>query len=101
MKRNTAACSRRCFRGSSRTMSSLLEKLIADYDDRFYPITDGKPHEMIRYLMEQRGLKQADLVPAIGSRSQVSDMVTGKRSVSKAQARKLADFFHVSPALFI
>jgi HTH-type transcriptional regulator/antitoxin HigA len=82
-------------------LSNLLEKLIADYDDRAYAIPDGKPHEMIRYLMEQRGLKQADLVPLIGSRSQVSDMVTGKRGISKAQAKRLGEFFHVSAALFI
>jgi HTH-type transcriptional regulator/antitoxin HigA len=82
-------------------LSELLLKLIQDYDDRHYPIPDSPPNEMIRHLMEHRGLKQADLVPVIGSRSQVSDMVTGKRSVSKAQARKLAEFFKVSPALFI
>jgi HTH-type transcriptional regulator/antitoxin HigA len=82
-------------------LSELLMKLIQDYDDTHYPIPDGPPHEIIRHLMEHRGLKQADLVPQIGSRSQVSDMVTGKRSVSKAQARKLGEFFKVSPALFI
>ena len=79
----------------------LLEKLITDYDDRFHPIPNAKPHETIQYLMEQRGLKQADLVELIGSRSQVSEMVTGRRSISKAQARKLGEFFHVLPALFI
>jgi len=82
-------------------LSGLLMKLIQDYDDTHYPIPDRTPHEIIRHLMEHRGLKQADLVPLIGSRSQVSDMVTGKRSVSKAQARKLGEFFKVSPALFI
>ena len=82
-------------------LSGLLMKLIQDYDGRHYPIPDRPPHEIIRHLMEQRGLKQADLVPLIGSRSQVSDMVTGKRSVSKAQARKLGEFFKLSPALFI
>jgi len=82
-------------------LSGLLMKLIQDYDDKYYPVPDSKPHEIVQHLMEQRGLKQADLVPLIGSRSQVSDMVTGKRGVSKAQARKLGEFFHVSPALFI
>jgi HTH-type transcriptional regulator/antitoxin HigA len=82
-------------------LSGLLMKLIQDYDDRFYPVPDSKPHEVVRHLMEQRGLKQADLVPSIGFRSQVSDMVTGGRGVSKAQARKLGEFFHLSAALFI
>jgi len=82
-------------------LSRLLTKLIQDYDDKYYPVPDGKPHEIIQHLMEQRRLKQADLVPLIGSRSQVSDMVTGRRGVSKGQARKLGEFFQVSPALFI
>jgi HTH-type transcriptional regulator/antitoxin HigA len=56
---------------------------------------------MLRYLMEQRGLRQADLVPVLGSRSQVSDAVTGRRAISKAQAKKLAAYFHTSPDLFI
>jgi HTH-type transcriptional regulator/antitoxin HigA len=56
---------------------------------------------MLQYLMEQRGLKQADLVPVIGSRAQVSDIVNGKRGISKAQAKKLAAFFHTSVELFI
>jgi HTH-type transcriptional regulator / antitoxin HigA len=59
------------------------------------------PHEMVRYLMEQRGLRQADLAPVIGSRAQVSDLVNGRRGISKAQAKKLAQFFHVSAELFI
>ena len=53
-------------------------------------------HEMIQYLMEQRHLQQSDLVELLGSRSQVSLLVNGKRSISKGQAKKLAEFFHVS-----
>ena len=84
-----------------RELAKLLEKLIQAYDDDYYPIPDVPPHEMVRFLMEQRGLKQADLVPVIGSRPEVSDLVNGKRGVSKAQAKKLAAFFHVTADLFI
>jgi HTH-type transcriptional regulator/antitoxin HigA len=82
-------------------LASLVEKLVVDYDDRYYAIPDAKPHEMAKYLMEQRGLKQADLVPLLGSRAQVSDLVNGKRGISKAQAKKLAEYFGVSAELFI
>ena len=82
-------------------LAALMLRLIEDYDDKYYPIPDGKPHEMVQFLMEQKGLKQADLVSLIGSRAQVSDLVTGKRGISKAQAKKLAEFFRVSPELFI
>ena len=82
-------------------LASLIEKLVVDYDDRYYAIPDAKPHEMVKFLMEQRGLKQADLVPVLGSRAQVSDLVNGKRGISKAQAKKLAEYFGVSAELFI
>jgi HTH-type transcriptional regulator/antitoxin HigA len=82
-------------------LSELLMKLIQDYDDATCPMRDIPPHEMIQYLMEQRHLKQVDLVPVLGSRAQVSAVVNGKRAVSKAQAKKLAAFFHTSVDLFI
>jgi HTH-type transcriptional regulator/antitoxin HigA len=82
-------------------LSALLEKLIQDYDDRRYPIPPGPPHKIIQYLMEQRGLKQADLIQVFGSRSVASNVINGKREPSKAHIRKLAELFHVSPALFL
>jgi HTH-type transcriptional regulator/antitoxin HigA len=82
-------------------LASLLEKLVVDYDDKHYPFPDVAPHRMVRFLMEQRGMKQADLVPLLGSRAQVSDLVNGKRGISKNQAKKLAGYFKVSVELFI
>ena len=82
-------------------LSELLMKLIQDYDDTHHPIPDVEPYKVVQYLMEQRGLKQADLVAVIGSRAQVSDIVNGKRGISKVQAKKLAEFFHTSVELFI
>jgi HTH-type transcriptional regulator/antitoxin HigA len=82
-------------------LAALLAKLVEEYEERRYPIADAPPHEVFRFLMEQHGLRQADLVPVVGSRSQVSDIVSGKRGISKAQAKKLAAFFHVSADAFI
>ena len=56
---------------------------------------------MIAFLMEHKGLKQADLLPVFGSRSVASDVLNGKREPSKAHIRKLAEFFKVSPELFL
>ena len=78
----------------------LLTRLIRDYDDKV-ELPAVPPNEMVKFLMEQRELRQADLVQVIGSRAQVSDLVTGRRGISKAQAKKLAEFFHVSAELFI
>jgi HTH-type transcriptional regulator/antitoxin HigA len=82
-------------------LASLLEKLVVAYDDEHYPLPDVEPHRMVRFLMEQRGLRQADLVPVLGSRAQVSDLVNGKRGISKAQIKKLAGYFGVSAELFL
>jgi hypothetical protein len=46
-------------------------------------------------------LSQADLVSIFGSRGRVSEVVNGKRAVSKAQAKALGEFFKVSPELLI
>ena len=82
-------------------LRDLLEKLIQDYDDSHYSLPDVPPHKMIAFLMEHRGLRQADLLPIFGSRSVASDVLAGKREPSKAHIRKLAEFFRVSAALFL
>lgn len=84
-----------------RALADLLTKLVNDYDDAKFPLPETAPHKMVSYLMEQRRLKQADLVEVLGSRPQVSDVVNGKRAISKAQAKKLAEFFRVSTDLFL
>ena len=55
----------------------------------------------LRVLMESRGLRQRDLIPVFGSSSVASDVLNGKRSLSKTHVRKLAEFFHVPAGLFI
>jgi HTH-type transcriptional regulator/antitoxin HigA len=84
-----------------KALAELLQRLIQAYDDEHYPMPEVPPHEMVKYLMEQRGPKQADLVSVLGSRAQVSDLVNGKRGISKAQVKKLAEYFRVSAELFI
>ena len=44
---------------------------------------------MLRDLMDRNGLKAADLAPELGSRARVSEVLSGKRSISKEQAKKL------------
>lgn len=54
-----------------------MVRLIEDYEERHHPLPDPGPRKMLVYLMEQRGLKQADLVPIFKSRGYVSDAVSG------------------------
>jgi HTH-type transcriptional regulator / antitoxin HigA len=79
----------------------LMVRLIQDYEQEHHPLRDPSPHEMLVYLMEQRGLKQADLLPIFKSRGYVSDVVNGKRGISKAHARQLAEFFKLEVSVFL
>jgi len=72
-----------------------------DYEDRKYPLGHAAPAEALRVLMEDRGLRQRDLIPVFGSSSVASNVINGKRSISKAHARKLAAYFGVPASLFI
>ena len=79
----------------------LMFRLIKDYEDEHHPLPDPSPREMLAYLMEQRGLKQADLLPIFNSRGYVSDVMNGKRGISKTHAKQLADFFGVAVDAFL
>ena len=84
--------------------TSLLEMmsiLIEDYDRKHYPHPPSRPHKMLAFLLEQRGLEAHDLWPVLGSKGRVSEILSGKRAISKAQAKKLAAFFHVPLDVFI
>lgn len=81
-------------------LRGLLEKLIEDYDGRI-ELPKTTPHQMIRFLMEHRGLNQSDLLPIFGSRGVASDVINGKREPSKAHIRKLTQFFGVSADVFL
>ena len=83
------------------TVLDLMVRLVKDYEEDHHPLPDPSPHEMLVYLMEQRSLKQADLLPIFKSRGYVSDVVHAKRGISKTHAKHLAEFFKVSVNLFI
>jgi HTH-type transcriptional regulator/antitoxin HigA len=80
----------------------LLTNLIRDYEATAHlPRKRSKPHEALAFLLEQGELRQSDLAPVLGSKSRASEILNGKRSVGKAQAKKLAEFFRVSVDLFL
>jgi len=82
-------------------LCELLLRLIDDYQERHTIVPELAPNEMLQALIEESGRRRADLVPIFGSRSRVSDAVNGKRAISKTQAKRLGEFFRVSPAAFI
>lgn len=90
------------------SLLQLLVQLIERFEDEHYSFDAetsqadlATPCSILLHLMEEHGLKQADLVGIIGSRGVVSEVVNGKRDISKAQALALAQLFHVDVGLFI
>jgi HTH-type transcriptional regulator / antitoxin HigA len=82
-------------------LAELLTVLIDEYEGRRYPIRKASPQQTLQHLMEARKLTQKDLWKVFGSKGITSEVFHGKRSISKMQAKKLAEYFHVSADLFI
>ena len=79
----------------------LVSDLVEKYEDEHYPFPEVAPNEILKFLMTENDYKQSDLLHVFGSSGIASEVVNGKRSISKAQAKKLAEFFKVSVELFI
>jgi HTH-type transcriptional regulator/antitoxin HigA len=80
--------------------AEVLLTLIEAYEEEQHSIGDASPVEVLRALMEANRLRQKDLVPAFGSESIVSEVLSGKRELSKSQIKKLSKRFRISPAAF-
>lgn len=78
-----------------------LTALVMQYEDEIEPGPERSPAGVLKYLMEERGLRQIDLVPILGSKSYVSQILSGHRPIGKDVSRKLAEFFHVSQHSFV
>ncbi len=82
-------------------LAELMTLLVRQFENERYPLGHAEPVEALRTLMEDRRLRQRDLIPVFGASSVVSDVLNGKRAISKAHARKLAELFQVPVGLFI
>lgn len=69
----------------------LLTILLQDYETKVCPAEVVGPIDAIQFRMEQFGLSQRDLVPYIGSRSKVSEVLSGKRQLTLPMIRALHD----------
>jgi HTH-type transcriptional regulator / antitoxin HigA len=80
----------------------LLVILVELYESQQYSMPASSPQEILQHIMESSDLRQIDVAEIIGASSGVvSQIVNGKRSISKAQAKALGHRFKVSPSLFI
>ena len=67
----------------------LLSALIQDYESKVFPAQLPNPIEAIKFRMEQAGLSPGDLIPYLGSRSRVSEILSGKRQLTLEMVRAL------------
>jgi HTH-type transcriptional regulator/antitoxin HigA len=73
----------------------LLLLLVETYEDKAYPIDLPDPIEALRFRMEQEGLRPKDLIPYIGSKSKVSEVLSRQRPLSLTMIRKLVTGQHL------
>jgi HTH-type transcriptional regulator/antitoxin HigA len=78
----------------------LLSIVIEEYEDRVHPLPKAEPHVMLRHLLEENGMKPSALWEAL-PKSRVSEILSGKRGISKAQAKHLAELFRVPVEVFL
>jgi HTH-type transcriptional regulator/antitoxin HigA len=79
----------------------LLGALISQFEKTAYPAPKGAPADVLRELMRERGMKPKDLWLLFGSKGITSEVLRGKRGISKERAKALAEMFCVSAELFI
>src|SRR3954453_16252385 len=78
----------------------LLATLVEEYEDRAHPLPNGNPSQMLAHLLKEKAMKPSDLRSVL-PKSRVSEIMNGKRSISKAQAKALAELFRVPVELFL
>jgi HTH-type transcriptional regulator/antitoxin HigA len=78
----------------------LLSILIEEYENRAHPLPKSAPHKMLAYLLQEKGMKPSDLWTVL-PKSRVSEILNGKRSISKTQAKQLAELLRVPVDLFL
>jgi HTH-type transcriptional regulator/antitoxin HigA len=66
-----------------------LTTLIEAYERKHYPVDSTDPIDAITFRMEQAGLTVADLVPYIGPRHRVYEVLNGKRALTLSMIRRL------------
>lgn len=80
----------------------VLSDLVEAYENEVIPMSPVGDAEMLRFLIEQKGVTQSET--ASGARiaeSTISEVLAGKRKLNRTQIGKLSRFFHVGPVAFL
>lgn len=67
----------------------ILATLVERYEEQHWPVPEGDPVEIIRFMMEQRGEGQAGLARLFGSAPRASEIINRKRALTMEMVRQL------------
>jgi len=80
---------------------AVLLLLIKDYEDKHISIPEIDPIEVIKLKMAERGMKNKDLEPIIGSKGHISSILSGRREITLKMAQRLKDYFELPAEIFL
>jgi len=81
--------------------AELLAIVIEDFENRHYSLPLVPPHLAIQALMEDRGLQHKDIAELVGNKGLTTEIIAGRRKVSKAVAKRLSQHLAVPVELFL
>jgi HTH-type transcriptional regulator / antitoxin HigA len=79
----------------------LLSIAVSAWEDENVEVPRLSARELLKVLIEERGIRQKDLAAVFGSESIVSEVLSGKRQLNLHYITGLAEYFHISPAVFM
>jgi len=81
--------------------AELLAILVEDFENRHYSLPAVPPHEALQALMEDRSLQHKDIAQIVGNKGLTTEIIAGRRKMSKAVAVRLSTRLSVPVELFL
>jgi HTH-type transcriptional regulator/antitoxin HigA len=81
--------------------ADILALIVDEYEKKHFPVEAPDPIEAIKIRMEEMQLNQTDLIPSIGAKSRVSEILNRKRRLTVGMIRNLSKLLNLSPSVLI
>ena len=81
--------------------TELLAIVISDFEEQHYQLPAVAPHEALKALMEDRGLRHKDVWPVVGNKGLTTEILNGRRKITLELAKRLAGHFRVPVEMFV